>query len=172
VIVDSGEGIDEGKTHAYFEWVAEKREGEKPKFVMYVANLLIAREGGRRNVRLTAYLTLDLVGKRTMMFVEPIAFPFHHFTPSADPSIDLVLRFSSDPPRHAQYNISLFIPRLLEERLLGHLLRHHLPFPLLLQRSRLRSLLAISAFLSLLARPLLLLTSLLRLPLSHETQTG
>jgi hypothetical protein len=34
VIVDGKEAVDEGKTHAYFEWVAEKREGEKPKFVM------------------------------------------------------------------------------------------------------------------------------------------
>lgn len=36
VIVDTVENIDSGKTHAYFEWVAEKRQGEKPQFVMWV----------------------------------------------------------------------------------------------------------------------------------------
>lgn len=34
VIVRCNENIDTGKTHAFFEWVAETRTGEPPKFVM------------------------------------------------------------------------------------------------------------------------------------------
>lgn len=34
VIVRCNENIDTGKTHAFFEWVAETRVGEPPKFVM------------------------------------------------------------------------------------------------------------------------------------------
>lgn len=36
VIVGCEENIDNGKTHAFFEWVAETRVGEPPQFVMYV----------------------------------------------------------------------------------------------------------------------------------------
>lgn len=38
-IVDAVEHIDHGKTHGFFEWVAERRVGVPPKFVMCVFSL-------------------------------------------------------------------------------------------------------------------------------------